>query len=125
MDKLSDVGAFVWLMQKASNCGCTMSNVFQGWDRTWSVSVSVRDGVQFIPKPNGTYHSMLGPAAWECRIAEQYGLYVLKGVYPTKKMVACQTCVFPDMHFMHRTWDMIAPRGECGMRGWAPREDCF
>eukprot|EP00884_Botryococcus_braunii_P007680 jgi/Botrbrau1/16913/Bobra.0374s0003.1 len=60
-----------------------------------SVSAGVRDGIQFVPRENGTYSSLVGPMGWECSIVERYGLYVLRGIYPTKYQVACQVCVNP------------------------------
>ena len=36
------------------------------------VSAGVSDGITFVPRSNGTYHSMVGPGGWECRISEQY-----------------------------------------------------
>jgi hypothetical protein len=32
---------------------------------------------------------------WECCIVERYGLYVLRGIYPTRHQVACKVCVNP------------------------------
>jgi len=60
-----------------------------------SVSAGVRDGIQFVPRENGTYSSLVGPMGWECSVVERYGLYVLRGIYPTKYQVACQVCVNP------------------------------
>lgn len=48
-----------------------------------SVSAGVRDGITFVPKDNGSYCAMVGPKEWECRVAEQHGLYVLTGAHPS------------------------------------------
>jgi transposase InsO family protein len=76
-----------------------------------SVSAGIRDGITFVPRENGAYHSMIGPMGWECRIVERYGLYVLTGVFPTSKLVVCQVCI-PSVSRRESTH----PKHDCRMR---------
>jgi hypothetical protein len=39
---------------------------------------------------------MQGPADWECRLHEKHGLYVLRGVYPTRLAMVAQICTVPE-----------------------------
>lgn len=58
-----------------------------------SVSAAVRDGLNFVPKENGTYASVHGPDGWHCSVTERHGLFVMRGVYPTLQPVVCQSCL--------------------------------
>ena len=58
-----------------------------------SVSSAIRDGAMFVTRENGSYSHLTAPNGWECSITEQFGLYVLKGIYPTSLPVVCQTCM--------------------------------
>jgi hypothetical protein len=78
-----------------------------------SVSAGIRDGITFVPRENGAYHSMIGPMGWECRIVERYGLYVLTGVFPTSKLVVCQVCI-PSVSRRESTH----PKHDCGTKDW-------
>lgn len=58
-----------------------------------SVSAAIRDDASFAPQDNAAYSHVTSPNGWEYRIAEQFGLYVLKRMYPTSLPVVCQACL--------------------------------
>jgi len=59
----------------------------------FSVNASERDGVELVTGHKGHYVGIMGPTDWECRVARESGLFVLKGILPTREPLVCQVCV--------------------------------
>lgn len=82
---LNNEGKGLWL----HNVQC----VPQASTNLLSVSAAIRDGASFVPRENGSYSHLTAPNGWECSILKQFGLYVLKGIYPISLPVVCQACL--------------------------------
>jgi hypothetical protein len=107
---LNGEGKSVWL----HNVQC----VPQAGSNLLSVSAGIRDGLSFTTNDFGAFLGMNGQGDWECRIVEQYGLYLLKGVYPTSLPFVCQHCV-PYSCANHATVQM---KHDCKLRArWHER----